>query len=382
MRRMMLLAVAAVAALAAVSGSAQVVQAGSVVPGLAFSAVGESSGFTGAEGRIAFVRRSSGENGSPAEIYVMNPDGGSQQRLIQKRTIDSPPAWSPDGQWIAFITGGHEIRVMRAEGSGERMLTRVEGVVVTYSGSLPAVVGPLAWSPDGRRVAFAVADTDRQGSRAGIWVVDTAGRQRRLTRAAGNSPTWSPDGRRIAFVSSGISVMNADGTGQRRRAEGDSPAWSPDGRRIAFSSAGAIYVMARDGSRQRKLTTTLRSEGYTWDDFSGPTWSPEGDTVAFSGHYGSPNHPPEAGSLFIINADGAGQRRLTHEKPYEYSYSPTWSPDSRRIAFVGNNSSTHNTEIYAVNADGRGRQRLTTNKNDDGSPTWSPEPLPTTRSTG
>ena len=81
------------------------------------------------------------------------------------------------------------------------------------------------------------------------------------------APAWSPDGRKIAFASerdgnSEVYVMNADGSGQRNLTrnpalDGD-PAWSPDGRNIAFRSTRdgntEIYVMNADGSGQRNLS--------------------------------------------------------------------------------------------------------------------------------
>ena len=87
-----------------------------------------------------------------------------------------------------------------------------------------------------------------------------------LTAARGR-PAWSPNGRRIAFASlrdgnSEVYVMNADGSRQRNLtrnpAEDFFPAWSPNGRRIAFASLrdgnSEVYAMNADGSGQRNLT--------------------------------------------------------------------------------------------------------------------------------
>ena len=144
-----------------------------------------------------------GEAGPPAVVLVSGPA--------------SDPAWSPDGQTIAFVrlnaSLGEPIYVVKADGSGLRNLT-------------PKPVGAYAapaWSPDGRKIAFV---SDRDGN-SEVYVMNANGSgQRNLTRnpAFDADPAWSPDGRKIAFVSNrdgsyGVYVMNADGSGQRRLAQ-------------------------------------------------------------------------------------------------------------------------------------------------------------------
>jgi hypothetical protein len=73
--------------------------------------------------------------------------------------------------------------------------------------------------------------------------------------------------------------------------------------------------------------------------------------------------------IYVMDADGGGQIRLT-ENPAE-DYSPAWSPDGSRLAFVSTRDG--NAEIYAMNADGTGQVRLTSNTAGDLSPVWKPD---------
>ena len=107
---------------------------------------------------------------------------GQKRRITFSGTYNTSPAWSPQGDWIAYngmVGGRHNIFIIRPDGGGVRQLTHGEG-----DNESPT------WSPDGRMIAFS---STRQGGSA-IWVLQTNGTGiRRVTKGGGQElPDWSP----------------------------------------------------------------------------------------------------------------------------------------------------------------------------------------------
>jgi Tol biopolymer transport system component len=140
-----------------------------------------------------------------------------------------------------------------------------------------------------------------------------------------------------------------------------SPVWSPDGRRIAYIVSrhrddNDLYVMNADGSEQRRLTRKEVSH-----PSGGAQWSPDGRRIAFLRGVRLGGGDWKA-DLYVVNPNGSEQRKLGGHPAAWSAYA--WSPDGRLIAFTRERG-----ELAVMNADGSGVRVLARG----GSPAWSPD---------
>ena len=286
-----------------------------------------------AQARIAFESDRDGHilnNFWAYEIYVMDNDGGNQRNVTNDPADDRSPSWSPDGKQIVFMSNrdGHakhgwvtyDIYVMDADGGNQQRLTEDR-----MNDQDPS------WSPDGKRIAFG-----RQGD---IYVMDAdGGNQQRLTedRMNDQDPSWSPDSKRIVFMSNRVGnleiyAIDVDGRNQRNLTNNDrfdeDPSWSPDGKRIAFTSRRnggdrEIYVMDADGDNQRNLTKHPDADWH-------PVWSPDSKRIAFVS-----NRTKDLNrDIFVMDADGSNPQNLTNHPNDDENpawYNPVLSVASAR----------------------------------------------------
>ena len=232
--------------------------------------------------------------------------------------------WSPGGDRIAFRMFNDEpgIYVMNRDGSG---LSRVVQLLDDEFSGLPFSPA-IDWSPDGHQIAFTYPydHVRRSFTASAIHVVDTRDGVVQLPGdGATRTVAWSPDGTMIAFArlqadrTTGLFVVNADGTGERRL---DDPAsggnvqviaWSPDGSQIAVYDSfdrtmnqPVLRVIGADGS-EAHVVKAWSNEGccFVVSVDSLFEWSPDGSRIGMvqTDASGRPG-------ILLVNADGRSDR--------------------------------------------------------------------------
>jgi len=325
--------------------------------------------------QIAFVW--SGAKDDNTDVYVRLVDGGNWVRLTDDPGDDVNPVWSPDGRTIAFYRSspdGDGIFLVPALGGAERKLTDVWANRFGFGSHTW-----IHWSPDGKWLV--VSDKTSAEEPFSLFLLSPeTGEKLRVTSPPASvvgdcSPAFSPDGKRLAFVRvisalvGDVYLLSVNG-GEPKRLTFDGAgvsnlAWTPNGREIVFGS--------RLGGKNRLYRIPVEGGGAEWLAATGseaqyPAFSRDGSRLAWRQNTSDED-------IFRLALKSGSENvppvaSLIVSTALEAS--PRYSPDGKRIAFVSNRSGSD--EIWVCGSDGENPIRLTSFRGPlAGSPSWSPD---------
>ncbi|MGH7505622.1 MAG: prolyl oligopeptidase family serine peptidase, partial [Longimicrobiales bacterium] len=261
-----------------------------------------------------------------SSLHIMNVDGSRPRGLLD----GSSPRWSPDGTRIAYLAEGEPegsqifVRWMDAEGA----VTQVTRLLESPSG--------IAWSPDGKWIAFQMI------------VPDDAG--------------WSVEGQAMKFKPKG-----ADWTAAPRVVE--DVQYRRDRRGFLPQGTEQIFVVPAEGGTPRQVSSG------EWDTGS-PVWMPDGNTILFSSDPRIPEseYAWRESEIYSLDVASGEIRQLTTRKGPDGDALP--SPDGGLIAYTGRDWSTDtwaDEELYVMNADGSGARMIADIDRSPGDLEWAPD---------
>jgi dipeptidyl aminopeptidase/acylaminoacyl peptidase len=275
------------------------------------------------------------EDDSDADVYLVPVDGGEPLRLTSGKKSETSPRFSPDGEWIAFLSDRESKKTQ------VYLLSRRGGEAVKLT-DFAGGVSSLAWSPDSKRLALIVSDPDPDAPDGG-----------EAEKAAEKKKTEKPIVlRRLQFQRDGEGFLRElrkhvylFDVGKKTSVQVTSgpfddsePVWSPDGQTIAFVSnrtlpdpdrsqnADVFVVAAREGEVPRELATGPGSD-------SSPVFSPDGHFIAYVAGGDPGDLWYGASHVAIVPTAGGAPRPLTATLDRNVA-SPRFAPDGQAVLFL------------------------------------------------
>jgi len=269
--------------------------------------------------RIAYVAVDGKPPAQRYRLLVSDADGYNPRTVLESREPIMSPAWSPDGQNLAYVSfeGKASAIYVQRLATGERRRVSARA----------GINGAPAWSPDGRKLALTLS---RDGN-LDIYTLELA--TQTLTRvtsddAIDTEAEWSRDGQSLYFTSdrAGNAQVYRVVLDEARRAErvtftngyNARPRVSPDGKELAMITLdrGGYRVGVMDlASRNLRVLTSSRQD-------DSPSFAPNGALVIYATREGG------RGALAIASSDGAFQQRLSSDQGDVRD--PAWQPFAPR----------------------------------------------------
>ena len=297
----------------------------------------------------------------PGSIWVLSLLAGSLRRLSAIQAFSA--AWSPDGRALAYATDDG-LYLCDANGSDSRRIVAISG---RPQG--------IHWSPDGRQLSVTLVPPNRPGR---VWVVSRDGKGLRHLFTDSEMPYgdgdafWTPDGRYLIFgaiyaghgapwvmrLSAGLLKRNGKPTCLGPAAVDFGPATlSPDLSWLYFVGTAKRHLQIdRFDARSRQFVPFLPAIHASALEFS-----KDGQWAAYV---------DDDDRLWKCRNDGSRKVQLT--LPPLHVELPRWSPDGKRIAFMGQDPGQP-WKVRVVSAEGGPYGPVTSNDAAEGAPTWSPD---------
>src|SRR5688572_3108232 len=312
-------------------------------------------------------------------LYQMPVLGGTQKLLIKQ--TEGGVSYSPDGKQFAFVREEYpsaeesSLLIANADGTEERILASTK-----TPEKFPSRRTAPAWSPDGKTIACIVSDESKGIGRSHVVEVNVAdGTSKTVVTKEWEDIfqiAWLPDKSGLLVLGAEKGGSNYAGQiwrfsypeGEARRITADFNNYSSlslpsDSNALVTVQSNTIsnIWVAANGDAGRAIQ--IRSGGNNLEGLYGLAWTPDGRVVYPSLASGAPD-------IWIMNADGTGQKQLTVDAGV--SLQPRVTPDGRYIVFTSLRNDQAN--VWRMNLDGSDYRQLTNGKND-----WNPAVTPDSR---